>query len=68
MAETAIYLDINEGAEYIGQPVSALRTGVKTKRLRHIRRGYGGKLWFKREWLKDYMDSLEATDGEVASA
>jgi hypothetical protein len=55
-------LDITEAAEHIRQPVSALRGAVRDKQLRHIRRGHGGKLWFRPEWLHAWIDSLEDTE------
>ena len=54
-------LDITEAAGYTRQSAPALRAAVRNGQLRHIRRGYGGKLWFKREWLTSWLDSLEAT-------
>lgn len=67
MTNGPTYLDIDEAAAHIRQPVTALRAAVRPGgQLRHIRRGPGGKLWFRPEWLHAWMDSLEHTS-EAAS-
>lgn len=66
--EPPIYLDITEAADYIRQPVAALRAAVRAGHLRHIRRGPGGKLWFKHQWLRSYMDSLETSADPAAAS
>lgn len=61
-------LDITEAATHIRQPERALRAAVRDKQLRHIRRGHGGKLWFRSEWLHAWIDSLEDADTRAAAS
>ena len=62
------WLDINEASAYTRRPVKHLRTAVRDQRLRHIRSGHGGKLSFNREWLDEYMHSLEHEGVEAAAS
>jgi len=62
-----VWLDINQAAVYTGRPVKHLRAAVADRRIRHLRSGRGGKLSFQREWLDDYMLSLEV-DAPAATA
>lgn len=63
-----LWLDINQASALTGRPVKHLRDAVGAGRLRHIRSGRGGKLSFNREWLDEYMHSLETTTtGPVSS-
>jgi excisionase family DNA binding protein len=59
MTDPQTWFTIVEAAEYTRQPVKHLREAVGARQLRHLRRGRGGKLHFKRQWLDDYMDGLE---------
>lgn len=70
MTEPKTWQNIVEASDYTGQPVKKLRSAVGGNRLRHIRSGRGGKLSFNRQWLDDYMLSLESddTDPQAVSA
>lgn len=68
MTAPQTWFTIVEAAEYTRQPVKHLRDAVRDEQLRHLRRGRGGKLHFKRQWLDDYMDGLENASGDAVPA
>lgn len=60
------WFTITEAAEYTRKSVEILRRAVRSKHLRHSRSGRGGKLYFKRQWLDEYMgDDQDDTPADV---